>query len=415
MYTADQGLSCVQDRPHRKAAPVSLATASTALAKYTVLDLTRARAGPTAVRQLADWGAQVIKIELPGSDATPDFMDRHSPDFQNLHRNKRSMTLNLKHPDGLAIFKQLARHADVIVENYRPDVKHRLGIDYEAIKALNPRLVYASISGFGQDGPYVDRPGVDPIVQGMGGHMMVTGEPGRGPMRSGAALSDVGAGLLCANGILTALLERETSGAGQWVQASLIEAMIFLLDFQAARWTMAQDLPQQVGNNHPTNAPMGVFQTQDGYITIAASRPMWRKFCVALGAPELTERPEYATADRRVENREALNADIARVTHTKTSAEWIEIMNKAGVPCGPIYTLEETFNDPQVQHLGIAQTVASPTLGPITIIGQAFRLSRTPSRLVSAAPVCGADTDAILQELGYGAEAIAALRARQVI
>jgi formyl-CoA transferase len=391
------------------------APASKALAKYTVLDLTRARAGPTAVRQLADWGAQVIKIEMPGSDDTPDFMDRHSPDFQNLHRNKRSMTLNLKHPEGLNIFKQLARHADVIVENYRPDVKHRLGIDYEAIKAINPRIVYGSISGFGQDGPYVDRPGVDPIVQGMGGHMMVTGEPGRGPMRSGAALSDVGAGLLCANGILTALLEREESGEGQWVQASLIEAMIFLLDFQAARWTMAQDLPEQVGNNHATNAPMGVFQTQDGYITIAASRPMWRKFCVALDAQALLERPEYATAASRLAHREALNADIERVTHTKASAEWIEIMNKAGVPCGPIYTLEETFNDPQVQHLGIAQTVESPTLGPTTIVGQAFRLSRTPSRLVSAAPECGADTDAILQELGYSAEAIAALRTRQVI
>ena len=394
---------------------MSLAPASKALAKYTVLDLTRARAGPTAVRQLADWGAQVIKIEMPGSDDTPGFMDRHSPDFQNLHRNKRSMTLNLKHPEGLAIFKQLARHADVIVENYRPDVKHRLGIDYEAIKAINPRIVYGSISGFGQDGPYVDRPGVDPIVQGMGGHMMVTGEPGRGPMRSGAALSDVGAGLLCANGILTALLEREESGEGQWVQASLIEAMIFLLDFQAARWTMAQDLPGQVGNNHPTNAPMGVFHTQDGYITIAASRPMWRKLCVALGAPALLERPEYATAESRVTHREALNAEIERVTQTKTSAEWIEIMNKAGVPCGPIYTLEETFNDPQVQHLGMAQTVESATLGPITIIGQAFRLSRTPSRLVSAAPECGADTDDILREMGYDTDAIAALRARQVI
>jgi crotonobetainyl-CoA:carnitine CoA-transferase CaiB-like acyl-CoA transferase len=394
---------------------VSPAPASKALAKYTVLDLTRARAGPTAVRQLADWGAQVIKIEMPGSDETPDFMDRHSPDFQNLHRNKRSMTLNLKHPDGLAIFKQLARHADVIVENYRPDVKHRLGIDYDAIQAINPRIVYGSIAGFGQDGPYVDRPGVDPIVQGMGGHMMVTGEPGRGPMRSGAALSDVGAGLLCANGILTALLEREESGEGQWVQASLIEAMIFLLDFQAARWTMAQDLPGQVGNNHPTNAPMGVFRTQDGYITIAASRPMWRKLCIALGAPALLERPEYATAESRVTHREALNAEIERVTQTKMSAEWIELMNKAGVPCGPIYTLEETFNDPQVQHLGVAQTVESAALGPITIIGQAFRLSRTPSRLVSAAPECGADTDAILRELGYDTEAIAALRARQVI
>jgi formyl-CoA transferase len=249
----------------------------------------------------------------------------------------------------------------------------------------------------------------------MGGHMMVTGEPGRGPMRSGAALSDVGAGLLCANGILTALLERETSGVGQWVQASLLEAMIFLLDFQAARWTMAQDLPTQVGNNHPTNAPMGVFRTQDGYMTIAASRPMWRKLCIALGAPALLERPEYATAASRVTHREALNAEIERVTQTRTSAAWIDILNHAGVPCGPIYTLEDTFNDPQVQHLGIAQTVESPTLGPTTIIGQAFRLSRTPSRLVNAAPECGADTDDILREMGYGTDAIAALRARQVI
>jgi crotonobetainyl-CoA:carnitine CoA-transferase CaiB-like acyl-CoA transferase len=303
----------------------------------------------------------------------------------------------------------------VIVENYRPDVKHRLGIDYEAINAINPRIIYGSISGFGQDGPYADRPGVDPIVQGMGGHMMVTGEPGRGPMRSGAALSDVGAGLLCANGILTALLERETSGTGQWVQASLLEAMIFLLDFQAARWTMAQDLPAQVGNNHPTNAPMGVFRTQDGYMTIAASRPMWRKLCIALGAPALLERPEYATAASRVTHREALNAEIERVTQTRTSAAWIDILNHAGVPCGPIYTLEDTFNDPQVQYLGIAQTVESPMLGPTTIIGQAFHLSRTPSRLVSAAPECGADTDDILRELGYGTDAIAALRARQVI
>ena len=394
---------------------MSQATASKALSKYKVLDLTRARAGPTAARQLADWGAQVIKIEMPGSDQAPEFMDRHSPDFQNLHRNKRSLTLNLKSPEGLDIFKQLARQADVIVENYRPDVKNRLGIDYESIKAINPRIVYGSISGFGQDGPYVDRPGVDPIVQGMGGHMMVTGEPGRGPMRSGAALSDVGAGLICANGILTALLEREDSGEGQWVQASLIEAMIFLLDFQAARWTVAQDLPEQVGNNHPTNAPMGVFKTQDGYITIAASRPKWRQFCSALGAPELRDRPAYETPAMRLEHRYELNAEIERVTATKGSAEWIEIMNQAGVPCGPVYTLEETFNDPQVKHLGIAQTVESELLGPLTIIGQAFRLSRTPSRLVSAAAECGAHTDDILAELGYGADEIAALRARQVI
>ena len=394
---------------------MSLAPASKALAKYKVLDLTRARAGPTAVKQLADWGAQVIKIELPETGQAADFASRHSPDFQNLHRNKRSLTLNLKSPDGVEIFMQLAREADVIVENYRPDVKHRLGIDYESVKAINPRIVYGSISGFGQDGPYANRAGVDPIVQGMGGHMMVTGEPGRGPMRSGAAISDVGAGLLCANGIMTALLERETSGEGQWVQTSLIEAMIFLLDFQAARWTMSQDLPPQVGNNHPTNAPMGVFKTQDGYITIAPIPAMWPKFCAALGAPELVERPEYQNAESRLENRYQLNAEIDALTETKPSAEWIEIMNETGVPCGPIYTLEETFNDPQVQHLGIAQTVQSAKLGPTTIIGQPIHLSRTPNRLVSATPECGAHTDEILAEVGYSAEEIAAFRDRKVI
>ena len=394
---------------------MSIAPASKALAKYKVLDLTRARAGPTAVKQLADWGAQVIKIEMPETGQGADISARHSPDFQNLHRNKRSLTLNLKSPEGLEIFMKLAREADVIVENYRPDVKHRLGIDYESIKAINPRIVYGSISGFGQDGPYANRPGVDPIVQGMGGHMMVTGEPGRGPMRSGAALSDVGGGLLCAYGIVTALLERETSGEGQWVQTSLIEAMIFLLDFQAARWTMSQDVPQQVGNNHPTNAPMGVFKTQDGYITIAPTAPMWPKFCAALGAPELAQRPAYMNAESQLEHRYDLNAEIDALTATKPSADWIEIMNKTGVPCGPIYTLDETFNDPQVQHLGIAQTVESEKLGPTTIIGQPIHLSRTPNRLVSATPECGAHTDEILAEIGYSADEIAALRDRQAI
>lgn len=391
------------------------ATASTALSKYKVLDLTRARAGPTAVKQLADWGAQVIKIELPETGGPADFAARHSPDFQNLHRNKRSLTLNLKDPEAVAIFKKLAQEADVIIENYRPDVKHRLGIDYESIKAINPRIVYGSISGFGQDGPYANRPGVDPIVQGMGGHMMVTGEPGRGPMRSGAAISDVTGGLLCANGIMTALLEREVSGEGQWVQTSLIEAMIFLLDFQAARWTMSQDLPPQVGNNHPTNAPMGVFKTQDGYITIAPIPAMWSKFCRALGAPELMERPEYDGAELRLENRYKLNAEIDTFTEQKVSAEWIEIMNEAGIPCGPIYTLDQTFDDPQVKHLGIAQTVESEKLGPVTLIGQPIHLSRTPSHLVSATPECGAHTDDILAEIGYNPEEIAALRARRVI
>ena len=352
---------------------------------------------------------------MPENDQPADFAARHSADFQNLHRNKRSLTLNLKNPEGVEIFKKLAKDADVIVENYRPDVKNRLGIDYETIKAINPRIVYASISGFGQDGPYANRPGVDPIVQGMGGHMMVTGEPGRGPMRSGAAISDVTAGILCANGVTTALLERETSGEGQWVQTSLIEAMIFLLDFQAARWTMNRDLPPQLGNNHPTNSPMGVFKTRDGYITMAPTPAMWPKFCSALGDADMAKRPEYQSAVLRAENRDALNAEIDALTVVRDSLDWVDIMNETGVPCGPINTLEETFDDPQVRHLGIAQTVESEKLGSTTIIGQAIHLSRTPSKLVTATPECVAHSDEILAEIGFDAEAIADLRERAVI
>ena len=392
-----------------------LEPASTVLSKYKVLDLTQARAGPTAVKQLADWGAEVIKIELPEDGAPPPFAPRHGADFQNLHRNKRSLSLNLKKDDGIAIFKKLAINADVIVENFRPEVKNRLNIDYKAIQTINPRIVYGSISGFGQTGPYVNRPGVDPIIQGMGGHMWVTGEPGRGPMRSGAALSDVTAGLLLANGICMALLEREESGEGQWVHTSLIEAMIFLLDFQAARWTMQQELPLQVGNNHPTISPIGVFKSSDGYITIAPTAGMWRKFCSAIDRNDLTEHPHYATEADRAKNREMLNSEIYSATSQKKSAEWIKIMNEIGVPCGPIYTLAETFADPQVQHIGIAQSVPSDSLGEVTLIGQAIHMSRTPNKLVAGTPECGAHSEEILTDLGYSLTEISDLRAEGVI
>jgi formyl-CoA transferase len=386
---------------------------SKALDDLTLLDLTRVRAGPTCVRQFADWGAKVIKIEMPedGAGATQtDFSARHEPDFQNLHRNKRSMTLNLKQPQAREVFRRLVERADIVVENYRPDVKFRLGIDYDSLSAINPRLIYASISGFGQEGPYKDRPGVDQIAQGMSGLMSVTGEPGRGPMRVGTALADLSAGLFAAMGILVALHERERSGRGQWVQTSLLQAQIFMLDFQAARYLMAGEVAGQAGNNHPTGAPTGVFRTADGYVNIAPTPVMWRRFCKAIGREDLTDHPDYATPKDRRANRDALNALIEEMTARMPGRELIDRLNAAGIPCGPIYTIDQTFADPQVKHLGIAQEVESATLGRITLVGQPFTLSRTPSRLVQGAPEYGEHTDAILAELGYDADAIATLR-----
>lgn len=393
---------------------------STALSRFRVLDLTRVRAGPTCVRQFADWGADVIKIEMPEAVEGDGALGgpRHGSDFQNLHRNKRSLTLNLKEKEGVEIFKKLVEKADVVVENYRPDVKKRLGIDYETLRKINPRLVYASISGFGQDGPYATRPGVDQIAQGMGGLMSITGEPGRGPMRAGIAVADVTAGMFAAIGILTALHEREVSGEGQWVQTSLLQAQIFICDFQAARWTMDGKVPGQAGNDHPTSIPTGVFKCSDGeFINIAsAGQPMWRKLCQALGKPEMADDPRFATAAARSENRKAVNAEIQAIIETKPSDYWVEHITNAGVPCGPIYSMDQVFADPQVKHLGVAQTVHSDVLGrDITLLGQPIVMSRTPSRIELRPPERGEHTDAILGELGYTQAQIADLRRRNIV
>ena len=378
----------------------------------TVLDLTRVRAGPTCVRQLADWGANVIKIEARmGKDtAQADFAGRHEADFQNLHRNKRSMLLDLKIPEGLEILRRLVERADVLVENFRPDVKTRLGIDYESLKKVNPRLVYASISGFGQDGPYRERPGVDQVAQGMSGFMSITGEPGRGPMRAGIALADLSAGLFAALGILVALIERESSGEGQWVQTSLLQAQIFMLDFQGARYVMSGEVPGQAGNNHPTGVPTGTFKTRDGWINIAPTPPMWPRFCKAIEREDLIDHPDYATPKARRSRRAELNEMIEGITRELDRETLIERLNAAGIPCGPVYTIDQAFADPQVRHLGIAQKVNSKALGTITLLGQPITMSRTPSRLESAAPEPGEHTDELLAEAGFSAPDIARLR-----
>ncbi len=385
--------------------------ASKALARFTVLDLTRVRAGPTCTRELADWGANVIKIEAPPGPEEPMGGPREGSDFQNLQRNKRSITLNLKAPEGLAAFKRMVKKADVVVENFRPDVKQRLGIDYKTLSRLNPRLVYASISGFGQTGPYAKRPGFDQIAQGMGGLMSVTGLPGHGPLRVGIPVADLSAGLFAAIGILVALLERESSGKGQQVETSLLQAQIFMLDFQAARYLVEGEVARQAGNNHPTSIPTGVFKTRDGYINIAATgQIIWERLCRVLGAEALLEKPEYRTAAGRSEHRDALNAEIEHYLKDCSSAAWVERFNEAGVPCGPINSIDEVFADPQVQHLGIAQTVTRKGKRALPLVGQPFALSRTPSRLAAPPPDLGEHNDAVLKEFGFSAREIAALR-----
>jgi crotonobetainyl-CoA:carnitine CoA-transferase CaiB-like acyl-CoA transferase len=398
---------------------MSAPKASAALSRFTVLDLTRVRAGPTAARQLADWGANVIKVELPAHLEAGESLGgaRHGPDFQNLHRNKRSVALNLKSAAGVEAFKRLAAKADVVIENYRPDVKKRLGIDYATLAKLNPRLVYASISGFGQDGPYAVRPGFDQIAQGMGGLMSITGEPGRGPMRVGIPVADLSAGLFCALGILVALFEREQSGKGQEVATSLLQAQIFMLDFQASRWLNAGEVPPQAGNNHPTSVPTGVFKTRDGHVNIAVSGgAMWERLCRAINAQALLDHPDYATGRLRLKNRDALNAALEGYLADRTSAEWVEYLNAAGVPCGPIYAIDKVFADPQVEHLGLVQEIETgDARGRLRVIGQPVVLARTPSELVAAPPECGEHTEEVLGEFGFTPDEVSALRKANAI
>jgi formyl-CoA transferase len=387
-----------------------------ALSHLRVIDLTRVRAGPTCVKQFADWGADVIKIEMPVSDGEDGFGPRHGSDFQNLHRNKRSLTLNLKEARGVGVLKRLVKTADVLVENYRPDVKHRLGIDYDALARENPRLVYASISGFGQDGPYRDRAGFDQIAQGMGGLMWVTGLPGQGPVRAGIPVADLCAGLFAALGILIALEERNRSGKGQWVQSSLLSAMVTMMDFQAARWLVEGHVAGQAGNDHPTSIPTGVYPTSDGYVNIAAAgKVIWTRLCEALGAPALATQTEYATGELRSKNRAALAQVLSELTRRHSSAQLIALLNDAGVPCGPIYKMDQVFADPQVEHLQMAVPVPKPESGELKLVGPAMKLSRTPAHMKRAIGPAGEHNAEILGELGYSAAEIGALRADKVV
>ena len=395
-----------------------LSSDSLALKRFKVLDLTRIRSGPTCVRILADFGAEVIRIESPpGLDPNEGTLGgRDTFDMLNLHRNKRGLTLNLKEPEAKEIFYKLVAQSDVVVENYRPDVKFRLGLDYDTLAAVNPRIVLASISGFGEDGPYRKRPGFDQIAQGMGGMMSVTGIPGQGPVRAGIAIADSGTGVFAATGVLIALLERETSGKGQWVQANLLQSMIHLCDFQAARYLIDGEIPEQAGNDHPFATPMGTYQASDGYFNIGASGTnQYRALCEVLGRLDLRDEPRYQKNPGRLADREFLNAELNKGFATQTTAHWVHALNEAGVPCGPIYNMAQVFEDPQVEQLQAAVPLKHPRRGDIRVVAQPFKLSRTPSAVSFTQRELGEDNDDILSQLGYSAEAIEQFKTKKVI
>lgn len=391
-----------------------------ALAGVRVLESTQHLAGPSCAMFLADMGAEVIKIERPGSGDASRILGRlqngESPMFTALNRNKLGMTLNYKDPRAIRIFMQLAADSDIIVENNRAGVMDRLGLGYEAVKAVNAKIIYASISGFGQTGPYRERGGYDTIAQGMSGIMSATGNEGAPPAKAGVPVIDIGTGLFTAYGILAAYINRQRSGEGQYLDMALLDCAIAFSIWEAAAVFSGGETPQPMGSMHRRNQPHGAFKTQDGYLCVAADQQHhWKIFCQLAGLDELVDDPRFATNADRVQNRLAMQAAIEAALAHKTSAEWHDLLVAAGVPCGPVYGYDQVFDDPHVQHRQMAVNIDHPKAGPLTITNTPLKLSRTPGQVRLPAPVLSQHTDTILQRLGYEAETIARYHAEGVV
>lgn len=375
------------------------------LSHIKILDLTRFVAGPFCTQLLADMGAEVVKIESPDrGDETRHqgaVVNGESWYFVGLNRNKKSLTLDLKSKEGKEIFRRLAEEADVVVENFRPGVMRNFGFDYENLSKINPRLIYCGISGFGKDGPYALRPAFDFIAQGLSGFMSITGFPDREPVRTGIPISDSVAGIYAAFGILAAVVAREKTGRGQEIQTSLVDAMVSILSYLSAEYFALGKIPQRFGNDHPVLCPYGTFPAADGYINIAPSgEHMWERLAQALGLTEMARDPRFQTNALRLQNRQELNRRVTEITSRKPMAEWIEFLNKEGVPCGPINNLAQALEDPQIQHQKMVLTVDQPT-GRMRILGFPVKLSETPAALQRPAPNLGEHTGEILARIGF--------------
>jgi crotonobetainyl-CoA:carnitine CoA-transferase CaiB-like acyl-CoA transferase len=385
-----------------------------------IVDLTRALAGPFCTVMLSDLGGRVIKIETPdGGDDTrgwgPPFIGGESAYFLSVNRNKESLTLNLKHDRGKEILHRLLARADVLVENFRPGTMHRFGLDYDTLHAAYPRLIYAAISGFGQDGPFRELTAYDLILQGMGGLMGITGEEGGDPVKVGVAVADICAGMYAAFGVLAALRIRERTGEGQLVDAALMDGQVSWLTYAAGIFFATGENPGRLGSAHPSIVPYQAFATADGYLNVAVgSEAIWGRFCEVID-PDLARDPRYRTNPDRVAHRRELIGYLETIFSGKTTEEWTQRLGRAGIPHGPILTMADVFRHPQVLHRHMLVELDHPTAGSIKQTGVPVKLSETPARIRSAPPTLGQHTEAILRELEYSSDEIAALRAERVV